>query len=134
MRKTFLILLICSMISIGINSIVYAETTTIDNREITYSIRETSSGLQIELSEEDYKHILITAITSIEEAELWQQKYNNLLDNSVNDETYNETLDVLHKKDDIIMEKNNTIDVLTYSTIGLSVGLATSIGILILQN
>lgn len=124
MRTLFMTLLVSLTILLTVNYFTYAEDVDINDKTITYNVRNTSDGLLVELSEDDYRFILTTALTEHERAILWKDKYENLLDETVWKETYDKVFSTMEKQDEVIQQQNKKISF--YKTISISLTLALS--------
>ena len=111
MRKLFLILLIGITLSLTINFIVYSQPIqtnesnlpnvdmTFDPSVINYSLRNTSDGKMVEFKYDyynqwlaNYKFLLIENIDQRETIETWEDNYNQLLDDTVWQDSFDKCL------------------------------------------
>lgn len=135
MRKIFMILLICLTMSLTANFLLYSQdngngdgrNVTIDGNKITFSVRETSKGTMVELSKEDYRFILETALSEKERADLWKERYDNLMDDTVWVSSYEESLQVISQQEKEIHNKENMIKILGGTTAAMSLAFLTSL-------
>lgn len=96
MRKLFLILWISIIITITIN---YASADIVDPSSFNTSTRETSNGKMIELLYSDYqqwlssyKQLLVENISQQQTIKQWEDNYQQLLDDTVWTDSYDELL------------------------------------------
>jgi len=91
MRKLFLTLLLTITIFITINGLVYAQTLPPKvDPDLSFTLRETSEGLFIELPLEEFRQIIINANTCKVQLDVAVADYNWLVDHSVPAMDYND--------------------------------------------
>ena len=91
MRKLFLTLLLTITIFITINGLVYTQTLPPKvDPDLSFTLRETSEGLFIELPLEEFRQIIINANTCKVQLDVAIADYNWLVDHSVPAMDYND--------------------------------------------
>lgn len=129
MRKLFLSLLICIIISLTINFVVYSQEVdmTFDPSSINYSTRDTSEGKMIEFPYSsynqwlvNYKYLLVENLSQEQTINQWEDNYNQLLDDTIWIDSYNECLSTVEEVELDYQKEVKKNNLLTYGLIGTS--------------
>lgn len=151
MRKLFLSLLICIILSLTINFVVYSDNLqpvysedsvdmTFDPSKIPISSRQTSEGLMVEIRYKDYsqwfinyQYLLIESLSKDKTIKQWEEQYNQLLKDTVWKDSFDKCLQTVETVELDYQNEKQKSKRLTYGLIGSSIIIAIETFILIVR-